>query len=216
METGYSQKKFTVFSDGNKIPRSGFGTSKLQGNIETLVKEAIKAGYRHIDTARAYLNEEQIGKALKEVISEGIVKREELFITTKIWNTEKEDVEGALKGSLERLGLDYVDLYLVHWPLGDTDAQTGKVKKQVPLHITWKALEAQVKAGRVKSIGVSNFNVQLLLDLLSYAEIKPACNQVEVHPYLTQEDLVKFCKKNDIEIVAYCPLGGNAMGNPRI
>jgi len=112
------------------------------------------------------------------------------------------------------LQLDYVDLLLIHWPIGVVDENTQKVKSQIPLHKTWKSMEDLVKSGKVKSIGVSNFNVQIILDLLSYAEIKPVCNQVEINPYLTQEDLVGFCKKNNIEIVAYCPLGGNVPGNP--
>jgi len=213
-KANYTQDKHATLSDGHKMPRSGFGTWQNQDNIEALVKEAIRVGYRHIDTARAYDNETAIGKALKEVISEGKVKREDLFITTKLWNDDKEDVEKALKTSLEKLQLDYVDLYLIHWPVGKVDGKTGERLVQVPLHKTWKALEDQVKAGRVKSIGVSNFNVQLLVDLLSYAEIKPAMNQVEVHPYLSQIDLIGFCKKNNIEITAYCPLGGNVPGNP--
>ena len=104
---------------------------------------------------------------------------------------------------------------LIHWPLGDFNQETQKLN-QVPLHVTWKQLEDQVKAGKVKSIGVSNFNVQLLLDLLSYAEIKPVCNQIEVHPYLTQEDLIGFCQKYGVEVVAYSPLGGEFTGRAGI
>jgi len=211
VDTRYSQKKFTLLSNGHKMPRQGFGTYETpdqrdKQKFNTLIKEAIKVGYRHFDTASAYGNEEDLGKALKEAISEGLVKREDLYITTKIWNNQKDDVEKALKESLARLQLDYIDLYLIHFPFGEVDLTTGKMQKQIPLHITWKAMEDQVKAGRTKSIGISNFNVQMTLDLLSYAEIRPVCNQVEVHPYFTQEDFVRFNKIHDIEIIAYFPL----------
>ena len=197
------------------MPRLGYGTWQNTKDLDILIKEAINVGYRHIDTAVVYRNEDQVGKGVKDSLKQGNVKREDLFIVTKVWNNEKSDVAKSLNASLQRLELDYVDLLLIHWPIGEW-IKEKQTFKQVPLHKTWKDLESLVKAGKTRAIGVSNFNVQLLLDLLSYAEVKPACNQVEVHPYLTQEDLIGFCKKNGIEIVAYCPLGGNVPGKPGI
>jgi len=202
--SSYTKDKYITLNNGSKIPRIGYGTWEGT-NLTTLIKAAVTTGYRHIDTARAYENEKDIGVALKEIFSEGNVKREDLFITTKVFNDAKDNVEASLTASLADLQLDSVDLLLIHWPIGTYDFDLGQIK-QVPLHKTWKEMEGLVKKGLCKAIGVCNFNVQLLLDLLSYAEIKPVCNQVELHPYLTQEDLVKFCFKYDIMVTAYSPL----------
>jgi len=209
MQAGYSQVKFAQLSSGTKIPRVGYGTSEAQ-NLDTLLVEAINVGYRHIDTAACYNNEELVGKAITTVLKEGKVKREDLFVTTKVV-AEMNDVAKSLNKSLKDLQVDYVDLFLIHWPVADWDKETQTFKRP-PLHVVWKQMEDLVRSGKTKAIGVSNFNVQILVDLLTYAEIKPVCNQVEVHPYLTQEDLISFCKKNDIEITAYSPLGGNFPG----
>lgn len=209
MQLGYSQKKYSELPGGGKFPRVGFGTATI--DVEATLEEAINVGYRHFDTAAGYKNEHVVGGVVNKAIREGKVKREELFITTK-FNSDRDNVAKALNESLERLQLDYVDLFLIHWPISGWDKET-QTFKQPPLHVTWKQLEDLVRAGKCKAIGVSNFNVQLLVDLLSYAEIKPACNQIEVHPYLIQEDLVGFCKKNGIEVTAYCPIARN-MANP--
>lgn len=198
-------------NNGLSIPAIGLGTATVKD--KELVKEVIRSaiidhGYRHIDTARCYKNEECIGEALQSILKEGKIKREELFITTKIFNNEKEkgQIEPTLKDSLKNLQLDYVDLVLVHWPVGRYDKATGKII-QTPLYETWAEFEDCCKKGLCKSIGVSNFGVQLLLDLFTYCKIRPAVNQIEIHPYFAQVDLVKFCQDQGIVVEAYSPLG---------
>ena len=163
----------------------------------------INLGYRHLDTAWLYKNEEVIGEAIKDILekSEGKITRADLFITTKIWITQYGNPQEELLGSLKRLGVDYVDLYLIHWPA----QYFGEHRK--PLHVLWAELEALVDAGYTKSLGLSNFNVQLICDLLCYARVKPVCNQVELHPYCAQSELVRFLLDQHIIPVAYCPLG---------
>ena len=141
----------------------------------------MEVGYRHIDTAKLYQNEEIIGEILGECFMEGL-KREDIFITSKLWISEMADPEKGLKESLTKLKLEYLDLYLIHYPL--TPFVKGEFAR-IPLFKTWKVMEELVKGGLVKSIGISNFNVQLTLDLLSYAEIKPVVNQIELHPYFS-------------------------------
>ncbi len=149
-------------------------------SIEGVVKKAIlEDGYRHIDTAAAYKNEQFIGNALKEVLDSGKVTREELFITTKIWQNEYEDVEGAVRNSLKKLQIDYLDLYLVHWMKPDLseDPETKAITvKRTPIHKLWADLENLVKLGLVRSLGVSNATTPVLLDILTFAEIKPVTN----------------------------------------
>ena len=157
-------------NDGNLIPQIGFGTYKLTNNKQAIVEAIVEAGYRHIDTASKYENEETIGEAIQESLKITGLKREHLFVTTKIWFEEFDDPEVALRASMSRLRLDYVDLYLIHWPVGFFAA------KKVPLHVLWPQLEALVDKGLARSIGVSNFNMQLLCDLLCYSRIKPVCN----------------------------------------
>ena len=172
-------------SSGYDMPVIGLGTFLNTTNVKEMVKSSIlDHGYRHIDTAKLYGNEQDIGEALKEVFEAGI-KREELFITTKLWHTDKGDAEAAFDLSLSKLGLEYVDLYLVHnmVPAIDFDSDDWS-SKSPPHYVIWKMLEEQVKKGRVRSIGVSNFTVPALLDLIAGAEIKPALNQIECHPFL--------------------------------
>ncbi|MCY6958522.1 aldo/keto reductase [Clostridium brassicae] len=186
-------RSYTILNNEVKMPWLGFGTYKVEnGNtvIES-VKEALKIGYRHIDTASYYGNEDGVGTAIKE----SGVPREKIFLVSKVWNTDQgyEKTLKAFETSIKKLGTDYLDLYLIHWP--------QPLSKE-----TWKALEKLYKEGRVKAIGVSNFLVNHLEYLLEDAEVIPMVNQVEFHPYLIQNDLIEFCEKNNIQLEAWSPL----------
>jgi diketogulonate reductase-like aldo/keto reductase len=204
-------------NDGNSIPVLGLGTWKSEPN---LVGEAVefaltKAGYKHIDCASIYKNEPEVGEAFRESFK--TVKREEVFITSKLWNTEHraENVEKACRKTLTDLKLEYLDLYLMHWGISFIKSENleplskdGKaLTDNVSVQETWQAMEQLVKKGLVKSIGVANFSGPMLIDLLTYAQIRPAMNQVEIHPYNSQKGLLDFCKYQNIVVTAYSPLG---------
>jgi methylglyoxal/glyoxal reductase len=186
----------TTLHNGIEMPWFGLGVFKVKDGSEVInsVKAAIEAGYKSIDTAAIYGNEEGVGKA----IAESNVPREELFITTKVWNSEQgyDSTLAAFDESMKKLGLEYLDLYLIHWP----------VPKQNKYKETWKALETLYKDGRVRAIGVSNFKEHHLKDLLEDCEVVPMVNQVEYHPRLTQTSLHEFCKQNRIQLEAWSPL----------
>jgi D-xylose reductase len=200
MET---EKKITL-NNNFSCPLLGLGTSHMQ-NEEEVIYQSLKDGTRLIDTASKYQNEEEVGKGIKRAIDDEIVTREELFVVTKCWITQKEDPEKALRESLVKLQLNYVDLYLDHWPSGKNYG--GKEDfKLVSMKEMWPKMENLVEQGLTRSIGVSNYNVQNLLIILSLCKIKPAVNEVEFHPYLYQKDLKEFCDKFNITIFAYNPL----------
>ena len=195
-----------------EIPLIGLGTSRVK-NVEEVVYHSIKDGVRLIDTALLYKNEEDIGKGIKRAIDDGIVKREELYIVDKLWIDDKSDPEKALREALKRLNLDYIDLYLDHWPCGNVHLK-DKDYKTISIFELWPKMESLVDKGLTKSIGCSNYNVQSLLNLLSFCRIKPVVNQVEFHPYYYQKGLKDFCDKENIALMAYYTMArGNGARN---
>ncbi|QOV11217.1 aldo/keto reductase [Viridibacillus arvi] len=188
----------TTLNNGIKMPVLGYGVFRVENGAELAeaVKTAIKKGYRSIDTAQIYGNEEMVGQGIKEAIAEGLVTREELFITSKVWNAglNYEAALAAYDDSLSKMELDYLDLYLIHWPGHDQYLDA------------YKALETIYKEGRVRSIGVSNFQVHHLENLLKETEIKPVINQIEFHPRLTQQEVRNYCTEHDIQVEAWSPL----------
>ena len=196
-------KKFQL-NNSQEIPAIGFGTWQIEEgeNAYNAVKTAIEKGYTHIDTAAVYGNEVSVGKA----INESGVAREDLYVTTKLWNDMRgeENAKKAFEISLEKLGLDYVDLYLLHWPANET--QFPENWKEINA-ASWKALEELQAEGKIKAIGVSNFMVKHIEALLETAEIIPVVNQIEFHPGYTQNEVVELCKANNILVQAWSPLG---------
>lgn len=215
--------KSLVFNNGDTMQAVGLGTWKATGDeVKFAVREAIYAGYRHIDTAAIYKNEADIGEALAELFDEGVITRDEVFVTSKLWNNahEPEHVIPALKESLKKLQLDYLDLYLIHWPVAfrhDTEYPSSSedyIALDACLLIdTWRQLEAAADVGLTKHIGVSNFSEKKLRELLEKAANRPEVNQVELHPLLQQKKLFSFCQANNIILTAYSPLGSGDRHN---
>lgn len=217
----------TVFSlnNGIKIPGLGFGTfanEGAKGQTYEAVAHALRVGYRHLDCAWFYLNEGEVGEAVRDFLHKNpSVKREDIFVTTKVWNHlhQPEDVKWSLQNSLANFGLDYVDLFLVHWPIAaekDENYQPrlgpdGKyiINRELTENPepTWRAMEDLLASGKCRAIGVSNWTISGLENLLSFAKVKPSVNQIEIHPFLPNDDLILFCQRNDILPQAYSPLG---------
>ena len=195
-------------NNGVEIPQLGLGVyqSAPGRTTQRVVSYALNIGYRHIDTAYIYGNESDVGKA----VHESGIQREEVFITTKLWNTREGGYDAALRScedSLQRLGLTYVDIYLIHWPVQGISNSTD----------TWRAMVHLLKEGKARAIGVSNYTIDDLKEILQDSDVVPAVNQVEFHPFLYQKDLLSFCKKNGIQLEAYSPLTrGKRLNHPSI
>lgn len=202
-----SLKDTYTLNDGVEIPVVGFGTWQLPDNEDTteIVEHAIEVGYRHIDTAAVYKNEESVGQGIRNAIDKGLVTRDELFVTTKLWNDDQtyELAQKALDDSLDRLGLDYVDLYLIHWP----SPTKYRDHWQDANAESWRAMEEAQEAGKIRSIGVSNFMPRHLEPLLENANVIPSVNQVMLNPSEMQAETVAANKKHNILSAAYSPLG---------
>jgi len=212
---------------GQRMPAVGLGLWKIDADtVGDAVYHAIKLGYRHLDSAADYGNEKQVGEGIARALADGLCSREELWVTSKLWNTyhRREHVEAACRKSMADLGLDYLDLYLVHFPIAlryvefadryppewiydPAAAEPGMQLDAVPLSETWGAMEQLVEAGIARQIGVCNYSASLLHDLMSYARIKPAMLQIESHPYLTQEAVLRTAQAYNIAVTAFSPLG---------
>ncbi len=216
-----------TLNNGLTMPTLGLGTWKSAvGVVGEAVTHALDLGYRHIDCAAIYGNEPEIGTAFAKAFSKTGIQRKDVFITSKLWNTNHhpDNVEAACRQTLADLQLEYLDLYLIHWGIAfihgsesePVDDKGMVITEPVPIQATWKAMESLVEKGLVKSIGISNFTTPMILDLLSYAHIKPVVNQIEVHPYNAQPQLIEYCRKKEIVVTAYSPLGsaGNTTDKP--
>lgn len=212
-------RSLTLNADGLSIPALGFGTLIPDPDAaKRAIMIALKVGFRHFDTAELYRNEDIVGAALREAFEAGIVRREELFVTAKLWNNNHrpQRVGPALAASLRRLGLDYVDSYLIHTPFAfpPTDEQHPRDEQGRPVYDagvtlaeTWRAMEGLVDDGKARSIGLSDIRLEKLQEICASARIKPSVIQVESHPYLPEWELLEFCKQNGIVLTAFAPLG---------
>jgi diketogulonate reductase-like aldo/keto reductase len=225
-QSDFRTRKLALNHGSGLMPALGFGTL-IPDAATTLraTREALEAGYRHFDCAERYRNEREVGEALRTGLANGGIAREDIFVTTKLWNSNHrpERVEAAFEGSRQRLGVEFLDLYLIHTPFAfqpgdeqDPRDQNGAViyDKSVTLHDTWSAMERLVDQGKCRSIGLSDIGLDQLRGLYEAARIKPAVVQVEAHPYLPETELLEFCKENQIVFLAFAPLGHGIRPGP--
>jgi len=215
----FQMKRIPLNNGAGRIPALGFGTLIPDATVTvSATRDALEAGFRHFDCAERYRNEHEVGEALQAGLTAGGIAREEIFVTTKLWNTNHrpERVETAFEASLGRLGLNYLDLYLIHTPFAfqpgddqDPRDQNGNViyDRGVTLLDTWRAMESLVDRGRCRAIGLSDIGLHELLPIYESARIKPAVVQVEAHPYLPETELLEFCKDKGVVFLAFAPLG---------
>ncbi|OIT30732.1 aldo-keto reductase family 4 member c9 [Nicotiana attenuata] len=212
----------TMLNNGEILPIIGMGTYSGESDreiTERSIRMALKMGYRHFDTAKIYGSEPAVGNALRRSISEGLVEREDIHITSKLWSSDHNDPVSALHQTLQRLGMEYIDLYLVHWPVAlkpwvDYPIPREEDFETLDMENTWSSMERCLEMGLCKSIGVSNFSSRKIEDLLDFACVTPAVNQVEMHPMWRQRKVKALCREYGIHVSAYSPLGGpgNAWG----
>lgn len=215
--------KYITLNTGANIPVIGLGTWRSNaGEVYQAIRWALKLGYKHFDCASIYNNQEEIGQAFTDAFREDNLKREDIFVTSKLWNDSHnpQDTLPELKRTLKELKIDYLDLWLMHWPIAQKKGTLIPQSKEdmIPLNeldltITYKEMEKAQKHGLSKAIGVSNFGKKNLEHIISECNIIPAVNQIESHPYLTQTDLIDFCRKNMITVTAYSPLGSGVSSN---
>jgi alcohol dehydrogenase (NADP+) len=207
------------FANGDTMPMLGLGTWKsAPGEVYDAVKTALQAGYRHVDCAPIYGNEAEVGRALQESFDDGVVDRDDVWVTSKLWNDSHapEDVRPALEATLDDLNLDVLDLYLIHWPVAHKKGVEMPQSPdellsldERPIRETWAAMQELVDAGLVRHIGVSNFSVPKLRSLIDAADHPPEMNQIELHPYLQQSEMLDFCDEAGVHLTAYSPLGSS-------
>ncbi|KZO92311.1 Aldo/keto reductase [Calocera viscosa TUFC12733] len=222
-----SKGRIITLSTGAKVPQIGLGTWLSKPHeVEHAVEHAVKTGYRHLDLAYIYRNQDEVGAALKKVIP-SVVKREDLWITSKLWNNahQPQEVEKQLDETLKQIGTDYLDLYLIHWPFSfvpgkglfpkTADESEIELDLETSLVDTWKAMLALPKS-KVRNVGVSNFTVDQIKGITKATGVLPAVNQVEAHPYLPQDELVAYAQETGLHLTAYSPLGNNLKGLPML